>query len=45
MMILKISNKCIKEMDDFLKISLPDGSIRLMLFESRRNFIKRSTVE
>ena len=38
--ILNENNECIKEINDFLMISLPDGSIGLSLFEDRRDFLK-----
>ena len=41
-MILKKNNERIKEMDDFFIISLPDGSIGLMFFKGRRDFLKRN---
>ena len=43
-MILKKGKECIKEIDDFLIISLPDSSTGLMFFEDRRNFLKRNTL-
>ena len=39
-MILKENNECNKEIDDFFYISLPDGSIGLMFFKDRRDFLK-----
>ena len=43
-MILKKNNECIKEIDDFLIISLPDGCIGLMFFGDRRDYLKRNTL-
>ena len=38
------NNECIKEMDGSLIISLPDGSIGLLFFEDRRDFLKGSSL-
>ena len=41
-MILKKTNEGIKEIDNFLIISLPDGNIGLTFFEDRKDFLKRN---
>ena len=44
-MILKKNNECMKEIDDFWIISLPDGSIGFMFFRDRRDFLKRNILQ
>ena len=38
----KDNNECIKEIDHILIISLTDGTIGLLCFKDRRDFLKRN---